>query len=74
MKRQLNAAALKKLLTEIERLLCLANGADQTDDGTYDVLWRAVEGEPWDLHAQTKDGIDFVFSKAVEVLSDYIHI
>lgn len=27
----------------------------------------------WAFHAQTKDGIDFVFARAVEVISDSIH-
>lgn len=58
--------ALKKLLEEIERLSFLANDPEQTDDVIWSILWKAVEGGPWELHAQNKDGIKFVFSNAVE--------
>lgn len=65
--------AFKKLRAEIERRSCLANDVDQTDDGLCNILWKAIEGEPWALHAKTKDSIEFVFSKAVVGLSDSIH-
>lgn len=55
--------AVFKKLAEIERSSCLDNDADQTDDGICDVLWKAVEGKPSALYAQTKDGIEFVYSK-----------
>lgn len=64
--------AFKKLLAEIERLSCLANNANQTDDRICDVLLKAVEEEPWALHAQTKDGIELIFSKDFEGLLDSI--
>lgn len=37
------------------------------------VLWKAVDSERWSLHAQTKDEIEFIFSKAVEGLLDFTH-
>lgn len=65
--------SFKKLVAYIERLSRLADDGDQTDDGLFDVIWKSGEGELWALHAKTKDGIKFVFSKSVEVLSDSIH-
>lgn len=66
-------AAFKNLLAEMERLSCLAYDKDQTDVTLCDILWKAVKGEPWVLHNQTKEGIEFVFARAVEGLSDSIH-
>lgn len=65
--------AFRKLLAEMERLSCLAHGNDQSYASLCDVLWKAVEGQPWALHAQTKTGIEFVFDRAVEGLYESIH-
>lgn len=48
----------------------MANDTDHTDDGLCDILWAEDEGEPWAFYTQTKDGIEFVFSKPVVGLSD----
>lgn len=66
-------AAFKKLFSEIELLSCLAHDSDQKDETICDVLWKAVEGEPWAVHAQTKDVIEFLFALVVECISVSIH-
>lgn len=57
----------------MERLSCLVHDNDQTDEHLFYILWKAIWGEPWALHAQTKDEIEFVFPGAVEGISDSIH-
>lgn len=56
----------KQLLEELECLSCLSHGTERTDATICDILWKAEEGEPWALHAQTKQVIEFVFVRAVK--------
>lgn len=58
----------------MERLSCLEHVNDQTDATIAAILLKAVEGGPWDLHAQIKHGSEFVFARTVKDISDSIHI
>ena len=64
--------AFRNLIGELERLSCLADDEDQTNHSLCSVLWSAVEGCPWALHAQAKSGIGDDYPIAVEALTDYI--
>lgn len=65
--------AFKKLLAKIKPLSCLAHNNDQADEVLCDILWKAIEEESRTLHAQTKNGIEFVFERTVEGISNAIH-
>lgn len=57
----------------MKRLFCLAHDNYHTGAALFNMLWKAVDDEPWALHAQTKEGIEFFFARAVEGISDSIH-
>lgn len=63
-------AAFKKVLSEIDRLACLVHPEDRTPHALSSILWQAVLGQPWALVAQTKDGMNMNYAKAVDSLSD----
>lgn len=64
--------ALLQLVTELESLSNLAHEDDLSNHALYTVLWSSKEGHDLALIAQSKRGIDDVFSKAVEELMDSI--
>lgn len=55
----------RKIAVDIELLPSLAYHKNQTDECFRDILWKAIDGEPWALHGQRKDGIEFVSARAV---------
>lgn len=64
-----NDSDFKKLLADMERLSCLAHHNDQTDATLFDILWKAVDSEPWALQVQTKQGIALFFARAAQGIS-----
>lgn len=61
-----------KLQAEMKKLSFLPHDNDQADKVWCDILWKAIEAEPSVWNAQTKDGIEFVFSRTVEGIYDSI--
>lgn len=57
----------------MELISCLAHENDQKDETICHILGKAVEREPCDLHAQTKQGIECMFARAVEWIYDSIN-
>lgn len=64
----------KKLIGEIDRLSCLFLYDDQDDKTFCGVLWKAVLAEILSVVAEAEDGIEVIFSKAVEGSSGSVQI
>lgn len=57
----------------MERLSCLAHDSNYRDEVVCGMLWKPIDGEPCALNAQTKDGFEFLFARAVKGISDFSH-
>lgn len=57
----------------MQRRSFIAHDVDKTCTSLCDVLWKAVEVMPWELHPQTNQGIELVLKCTVEESCDYIH-
>lgn len=58
---------------DFAQVSCIPQDNDQTDKYLCDVLRKAIEGDPWTLHAQRDDETEFIFARAKEGISDSIH-
>lgn len=54
----------------MERLSCLAHDNDLGNVVFSDILWTDIEGEPFDIHAQSQKRIASVVARAVGVIYD----
>lgn len=53
----------------MKRLLCLTHDKDQTGQILGDILFKAIESEPYAWQARTKEVVQFVIARAVEEIS-----